>query len=216
VRREDVTTPQGTAGLTAAVCAIFAQLRSRRSLSNANALSPLVATDWLAAHLEEADLRIFDCSVTLVPVESGVRPESGRAAGAAGHIPGSAFADLIADLSDRSHPLPFMMPPATQFAEVMRRYSVGTRVVLYDSGGHMWATRVWWMLRAMGLDDAAVLDGGLTKWKAQGRPRSTEAVRYPATKFAPHPRAELFVGKQTVKDSLGASAVGTLRVSTSD
>lgn len=185
---------------------------------NTNALSPLVATDWLAAHLEEADLRIFDCSVTLVPVDGGVRPESGRAAWAAGHIPGSAFADLIADLSDRSNPLPFMMPPATQFAEVMGRYGVGagTRVVLYDSGGHMWATRVWWMLRAMGFDDAAVLDGGLTKWKAEGRPLSTELARYPSTKFAPRPRPELFVDKHTVKDSLGARGVCTLNALSAD
>jgi thiosulfate/3-mercaptopyruvate sulfurtransferase len=185
---------------------------------NTNALSPLVETGWLAAHLNEGELRIFDCSVTLVPVDGGVCPESGRAAWAAGHIPGSAFADLIADLSDRSNPLPFMMPPATQFAEVMGRYGVGagTRVVLYDTGGHMWATRVWWMLRALGFDDAAVLDGGLRKWKAEGRPLSTEAARYPATKFAPHPRPELFVGKQTVKDSLGASGVCMLNALSAD
>jgi thiosulfate/3-mercaptopyruvate sulfurtransferase len=185
---------------------------------NTNALSALVETDWLAAHLNEADLRIFDCSVTLVPVDGGVRPESGRAAWAAGHIPGSAFADLIADLSDRSNPLPFMMPPATQFAEVMGRYGVGagTRVVLYDTGGHMWATRVWWMLRAMGFDDAAVLDGGLTKWKAEGRTLSTEAARYPATIFVPHPRPELFVGKQTVKDFLGANGVCMLNALSAD
>lgn len=185
---------------------------------NTNALSPLVETDWLAAHRNEADLRIFDCSVTLVTVDGGVRPESGRTAWAAGHIPGSAFADLIADLSDRSNPLPFMMPPATQFAEVMGRYGVGAgiRVVLYDTGGHMWATRVWWMLRAMGFDDAAVLDGGLTKWKAEGRPLSTEAARYPAMTFAAHPRPELFVGKQTVKDSLGASGVCLLNALSAD
>ena len=88
---------------------------------NTKALPPLVDTKWLAANLTEPDVRTFDCSVTLVPSDGGVRPESGRAAWAAGHIPGSAFADLIADLSDRSNPLPFMMPPATQFAEVMGR-----------------------------------------------------------------------------------------------
>jgi thiosulfate/3-mercaptopyruvate sulfurtransferase len=185
---------------------------------NANAPSPLVETSWLAAHLGEPDLRIFDCSVKLVPVDGGVRPESGRAAWAAGHIPGSAFADLITDLSDGSNPLPFMMPPAAQFADVMGRYGVGngTRVVLYDSGGHMWATRVWWMLRAMGFDDAAVLDGGLTKWRSEGRPLSTEVARYPATSFTPHPRPELFVDKQTVEDSLGASGVCMLNALSAD
>jgi thiosulfate/3-mercaptopyruvate sulfurtransferase len=68
----------------------------------------------------------------------------------------------------------------------------------------------------MGFDDAAVLDGGLTKWKAEGRPLSAEAARYPARKFVPHPRPELFVGKQAVKDSLGASGVCMLNALSAD
>jgi thiosulfate/3-mercaptopyruvate sulfurtransferase len=186
-------------------------------MTNAD-LSPLVETDWLAAHFADPTLRVFDCSVTLVPVEGGVRPESGRAAWAAGHIPGSGFADLIADLSDRGSPLPFMMPPAAQFAEAMGRYGVGpgTRVVLYDGGGHMWATRVWWMLRAMGFDDAAVLNGGLTKWKTEGRPLSTAAAAYPAATFAPRPRPDLFVDKQHVRDSLGTDGVCMLNALSAD
>jgi thiosulfate/3-mercaptopyruvate sulfurtransferase len=186
-------------------------------MTNAD-LSPLVETDWLAAHFADPTLRVFDCSVTLVPVEGGVRPESGRAAWAAGHIPGSGFADLIADLSDRGSPLPFMMPPAAQFAEAMGRYGVGpgTRVVLYDGGGHMWATRVWWMLRAMGFDDAAVLNGGLTKWKTEGRPLSTAAAAYPAATFAPRPRPDLFVDKQHVRDALGTDGVCMLNALSAD
>lgn len=186
-------------------------------MTNAD-LSPLVETDWLAAQLTDPTLRVFDCSVTLVPVEGGVRPESGRAAWAAGHIPGSGFADLIADLSDRGNPLPFMMPPATQFAGAMGRYGVGagTRVVLYDSGAHMWATRVWWMLRAVGFDAAAVLNGGLMKWKAEGRPLSTAAAAYPAATFAPRPRPELFVDKQHMRDSLRTDGVCMLNALSAD
>ena len=186
-------------------------------MTNAD-LSPLVETDWLAAQLTDPALRVFDCSVTLVPVEGGVRPESGRAAWAAGHIPGSGFADLIADLSDRGNPLPFMMPPAAQFTEAMGRYGVGagTRVVLYDSGAHMWATRVWWMLRAVGFDAAAVLNGGLMKWKAEGRPLSTAAATYPAATFAPRPRPELFVDKQHMRDSLRTDGVCMLNALSAD
>ncbi len=185
---------------------------------HANAPAPLVETSLLAAQLGEPDLRIFDCSVKLVPVDGGVRPESGRAAWAAGHIPGSAFMDLITDLSEGGSPLPFMMPPAEQFADAMGRYGVGngTRVVLYDSGGHMWATRVWWMLRAMGFDDAAVLDGGLTKWRSEGRPLSTDVARYPTARFTPHPRPELFVDKETVEESLGARGVRMLNALSAD
>jgi thiosulfate/3-mercaptopyruvate sulfurtransferase len=160
----------------------------------------LVPGNWLADHLDHPDLRIFDCSVTLVPTGSGVRPESGRAAWAAGHIPGSGFADLISELSDTSQSLPMMMPPPAQFAAAMGRLGVGpaTAVVLYDTGPHTWATRVWWMLRAVGFDNAAVLDGGLGKWKAEGRPLSTEPCRYPPAHFEPLPRECVFVGKDHV------------------
>ena len=178
----------------------------------------LVDTDWLAAHLAEPTLRIFDCSVTLVPIAGGVRPESGRAAWAAGHIPGSGFADLIADLSDRGSALPFMMPPAAQCADALGRYGIGpgTRVVLYDSGGHMWATRIWWMLRALGFDDAAVLNGGLVKWKAEGRALSTDPARYPGAIFTPRPRPEMFADKRQVMDSLGREDVCLLNALSAD
>jgi thiosulfate/3-mercaptopyruvate sulfurtransferase len=163
-------------------------------------MSMLVSTDWLAGHLSDADLRVFDCSVTLVPHGTGVRLESGKPAWAKGHIPGSGFADLLSDLSDHSMPLPIMMPPAAQFAAAMSRYGVGpgTRVVLYDNGPHTWATRVWWMLRAMGFDNAAVLDGGLKKWQAEGRPLSTEPCRYPPAPFEARRRPEIFVDKAHV------------------
>jgi thiosulfate/3-mercaptopyruvate sulfurtransferase len=178
----------------------------------------LVSTDWLAARLTDPALRVFDCSVTLVPIQGGVRPESGRAAWAAGHIPGSGFADLIADLSDRGSPLPFMMPPAAQCAAAFGRYGIGagTRVVLYDGGGHMWATRVWWMLRALGFDAAAVLDGGRAKWQAEGRSLSSESPRYPPAAFTPRPRPELFVDKRHVQEAVGSSGVCLLNALSAD
>ena len=166
----------------------------------------LVDTHWLAAHVDDADLRILDCSVGFVPVDGGVRLESGQAAWAAGHIPGSGFADLLRDLSDRETKLPMMMPPAAQFAAALGGYGVGpgTRVVLYDAGGHTWATRVWWMLRAMGFDAAAVLDGGFAKWKAEGRPVSTQSPQAEPTTFPSQPREGVFVAKQDVKAALGS------------
>ena len=92
----------------------------------------LVETDWLEAHLNDPDLRILDCTVFFAIDANGVRLDSGRGAWMEGLIPGSGFADLMQDLSDRNSPLPFMMPPATQFADAMSRYGVGdgTRVVL--------------------------------------------------------------------------------------
>jgi len=179
----------------------------------------LVGTDWLAAHLGEPDLRVLDCSVTLVPLESGMRPESGRGAWAEAHIPGSQFADLIRDLSDTASRLPFMMPPAETFAAAMARLGVGegTRVVLYDSGAHMWATRLWWMLRAMGFDAAAVLDGGLRKWRAEGRPVTAEATTSPPpARFVARPRPRTFVDKAQVGATLGRDGVCLLNALSAD
>ncbi|MEO8754116.1 MAG: sulfurtransferase [Casimicrobiaceae bacterium] len=170
-----------------------------------DAFGPLVSTAWLEEHLAAADLRILDCTMRLVPFGGGVRADAARDAWAEGHIPGSAYVDLRADLSDRSSAFPLMMPPAAQFAAVMSALGVDrrSRVVLYDAGGHSWATRLWWMLRAVGFDRAAVLDGGLAQWKAQRRPMSTQPPHHAPTQFVALPRPGVFVDRRTVASALG-------------
>lgn len=126
----------------------------------------LVSTDWLAAHLGAPDLRILDASWHM--------PDSGRDPRAeylAGHIPGARFFD-IDDISDSQSDLPHMAPPVEKFISRMRAMGVGDghRVVVYDSTGIFSAPRVWWLFRLFGKTDVAVLDGGLRKWKAEGRP----------------------------------------------
>ncbi|HXR35555.1 MAG TPA: sulfurtransferase [Candidatus Binataceae bacterium] len=168
----------------------------------------LVQTDWLEAHRGDANLRIFDCTTHLLPAEADTdapyRIVSGKAEYDAAHIPGAGFIDLQRELSDNTTKLRFMLPSAEQFAAVMSRCGVGegTRVVLYSADGIMWATRVWWMLRAFGFDNAAVLDGGWEKWQAEGRPVSTAACGYPPANFVARPRPELFVGKEQVRAAL--------------
>ena len=129
-----------------------------------------------------------------------MRAESAREDWAASHIPGSGFADLPGDLSDRDSKLRFMMPPADQFAAAMSSYGVGegTRVVLYDRATSAWAARIWLMLRAFGFDNAAVLDGGWTKWTAEGRAVSSEPSSYPPANFEARPRPGMFVGREEV------------------
>lgn len=161
----------------------------------------LIETGWLQDHLRDADLRVLDCTVFLRPAEGGVRLESGRAEWERGHIPGSVFADLLAELSDRNTTLPAMMPPAAQFADAMSRYGVSdaSRVVLYDAGLNMWAARVWWMLRAFGFDNAAVLNGGWKKWVAEGRPVASGSAEPPARgHFTARPQAGRIVSKADV------------------
>jgi thiosulfate/3-mercaptopyruvate sulfurtransferase len=130
----------------------------------------LVSTEWLAAHLGDRDLRVYDCTTYLVPDPvTTFRAESGRPKWAEGHIPGSDYLDLQGELSDTSSKLRFTMPSAEQFAAAISTHGLGegTRAVLYSAGNIMWATRIWWMLRAFGFDAAAVLDGGWEKWAAE-------------------------------------------------
>ena len=163
----------------------------------------LATTDWLANHLDAPNLRILECTVFLRPRDDGqpgYKAIPATAEFAAGHIPGAVYADLTNDLSDRSQSLRFMMPPAAQFAEAMRRYGVGddSEVILYDREGNMWAARIWWMLRAFGFDNARVLDGGWKTWLAEGRPVSAEVTRPAPVTFTAHERPELIATKEDV------------------
>jgi thiosulfate/3-mercaptopyruvate sulfurtransferase len=163
----------------------------------------LVETDWMAKHLDDPEVRLLECNVFLHPapdMPGGFAVESGRAKWAEGHIPGAGFVDLQEELSDRTSKLRFMMPPAEQFAEGVGRAGVGdgVRVILYDRAVNMWAARIWWMLRAFGFDNAAVLNGGFKKWTVEGRPVSTDAGTRPARTFTPRPRPALMADKAGV------------------
>jgi thiosulfate/3-mercaptopyruvate sulfurtransferase len=165
----------------------------------------LIGTERLASALSEPDLRIYDCTTYLEPTPAGSDDPyiavSGRRTFEEAHIAGADFLDLQGEFSDATTRLRFMMPPTAQLEAAFGRHGLGTgsRVVLYSMGSMMWATRFWWMLRALGFDRAAVLDGGFDKWKAEGRPvESGRAKGYPAATFKANPRAGLFVGKEAV------------------
>jgi thiosulfate/3-mercaptopyruvate sulfurtransferase len=175
----------------------------------------IVSTGWLAENLRDPALRVFDCT-TYLHYETGTgrpyRVESGRGDYDKGHIPGSAFLDLQGELSDGSSPFNFTMPAADVLAArfAAKGLGTGTRAVLYSRKSMQWATRVWWMLRAIGFDDAAVLDGGFDKWSAEGRPTETAETCYPAATLAARPRPELFVGKDEVKAAIGDAGACTI------
>jgi thiosulfate/3-mercaptopyruvate sulfurtransferase len=174
-------------------------------------MEPLVSTAWLADHLTDPDLRILECTVELKPSEGDGRyvVESGEAAWARGHIPNSAYADLAGALSDPDSALNFTMPSSRRFAEGMESLGVGdgTRVVVYDRRFTMWATRLWWMLRSFGFDDASVLDGGWRAWRADRLPVSTDpAPPRPRTTFVPSPRPQLVAAKADVVRAMADGA----------
>ena len=168
----------------------------------------IVETQLLADNLRDPSLRVFDCTTYLRYETASGRPyrvESGRADYDKGHIPGSAFLDLQGELSDGSSRFAFTMPALDDLAARFAAKGIGegTRAVLYSRGSMQWATRVWWMLRAVGFDAAAVLDGGFDKWSAEGRPTETAETRYPAAALAARPRPGLFVGKDEVRAAIG-------------
>ncbi|HTQ14007.1 MAG TPA: 3-mercaptopyruvate sulfurtransferase [Rhizomicrobium sp.] len=164
--------------------------------------SPLVSTEWLAAHLAAPDVRIADASWYL--------PQAGRDAKAeyaSAHIPGAVFFD-IDDLSDERSALPHMLAPAPKFASRMRRLGLGdgNLIVVYDGAGIYSAPRAWWMLRAMGHEEVSVLDGGLPKWRAEGRPVE-DMVPHPYPRhFTPRPNNALVRGFEQMTANLSAKA----------
>ncbi len=129
-------------------------------------METLVSTAWLAGAIGSPDLAILDATY--------VAPDTGRDAAvefAAGHIPGAAFLEL-ATLADGASALPSMLPPADMFAARLQAAGVsdGGRVVVYDASPWRTSARAWWMLRTFGIARVAILDGGLAKWRAEGRP----------------------------------------------
>jgi len=126
----------------------------------------LVSTQWLAAHLADDDVRVVDGSWHLPAAGRDARAEFAQA-----HIPGAVFFDLDA-IADSETSLPHMLPSPEKFARAVGALGIGDgdRVVVYDASAVRSAARVWWTFRAFGHDDVVVLDGGLAKWRAEGRP----------------------------------------------
>jgi thiosulfate/3-mercaptopyruvate sulfurtransferase len=174
--------------------------------------SLLVSTDWLADHLDDADLRVFDATVHLEPTPRGLEARSGRADYEATHVPGAGFLDLLSDLSDLGSKLRFTRPAPEQVARVLARSGISHdhRVVIYSAGSVMWATRAWWLARWVGLPNVAVLDGGLAKWQVEGRPLSGEPCRYPEAALDPRATEGLWASKQDVLAAIGDGAVCTI------
>jgi thiosulfate/3-mercaptopyruvate sulfurtransferase len=169
----------------------------------------LISTAELAGILDRPGLRLFDCTTYLEPAPEGSNQPyiagSGRGTFEAGHIPGADYLELQGEFSDQSTELRFMMPKVAQLEAAFGRHGVSndSQVVLYSIGTPMWATRFWWMLQSLGFD-ASVLDGGLDKWKAEGRAIETGPAKgYPPATFTAKPRGGYFVGKNDVLAATG-------------
>jgi thiosulfate/3-mercaptopyruvate sulfurtransferase len=174
----------------------------------------LISTQELAGLIGQSALRVFDCTSYLDYQPEGSRVPylvvPGKRTFEEGHIPSADFLDLQGEFSDQTTELRFMMPDVAQLEAAFGRHGLGndSRVVLYSIGTAMWATRFWWMLQSLGFD-AAVLDGGLDKWKAEGRAIETGPAKgFPPATFTAKPKPGFFVDKrETQKASTNRSTV---------
>jgi thiosulfate/3-mercaptopyruvate sulfurtransferase len=154
----------------------------------------LASTDWLAERLRDPKVAIVDGSYFL-PMQK----RDAHAEYRSGHIPGAVFFDIEA-VSDHSTDLPHMLPGTTQFGDVVGKLGIGDgdTVVVYDSVGLFSAARVWWTFRVFGAKSVYILDGGLPKWKAEGRPLETDDAKRAPKTFT----AEMNVGAVAMLDDM--------------
>jgi len=174
----------------------------------------LVGTEWLAQRLADPAIVVLDCTTHLIPDPKAtytVLP--GRADFERSHIPGAQFVDIEADLSDPAAPFRFTAPAPEAIAAAIRRFGVcrESRVVLYSTANVWWASRVWWLLRMIGFDAAAVLDGGFQAWTREGRPVETGPGRArPPGDLAVGQVRDLMVGKEDVHAAIGDAGTCTI------
>jgi thiosulfate/3-mercaptopyruvate sulfurtransferase len=158
----------------------------------------LVGTDWLAAHLSDPHVRIVDGSFKLPGITPTARQDYDQA-----HIPGAVFFD-VDDICEPGTSLPHMIPSADLFAQKVGALGIGDddRVVVYDSAGLSSAGRAWWMLRMFGHPDVALLDGGLPKWRAEGRLLDMAVPSPPPRRFTARFDSSLVRDKRALIENL--------------
>ena len=166
----------------------------------------LVETDWLETNLGLPELRIFDCAAQPDPNTDEERrkkypliPRHARGHYEKSHIPGAAYIDVPGKLTDKMNEVPMMRPSIEQATEYFSSVGISndSRVVLYSSTNPIWAARTWWLLKAVGFDNAAILNGGLAKWIAEKKQVSTDPSIYPSSQLETMQRP-VFVDKEQV------------------
>ena len=177
----------------------------------------VVTTDWLSQHSADSNLRVFDCTTHLIhqsnpESDAPYVVQSGKDDYDKAHIPGAAFIDLQQDLSDTTSPYRFTCLQANELADKFGALGIGdnTTAVLYSQTTPQWATRIWWLLRTVGFDRACVLDGGLTRWKTDGRTVSSETTTHPPASLTTQPRNGLLVDKETVLSAIDDDSTCTI------
>lgn len=171
---------------------------------------PLVSTQWLADHLGGESLVVLDA--TVLPVEGGGHVSGDEEFLVHGHVPGAYSADLIEEFSDPDAGFSFTKPSRERFERAAGQHGISndTTVIVYDTASGQWASRLWWLLRSFGHDDVAVLDGGLTRWRNEGRQLETGYTAPVERHFVARERPELWADKREVGEVSSGTRAGSL------
>jgi thiosulfate/3-mercaptopyruvate sulfurtransferase len=170
----------------------------------------VVSTEWLAAHLGEPGVRVVDVRGKVLPPGSKPRYLAKRSDYDVGHIPGAVFVDWTRDIVDEGDPVPTQVARPGPFSAKMAELGIGdeTLVVAYDDYDHIFAGRLAWALRYYGHDAVRVLDGGWSRWLAEGRPIAATPAPLPPPALPPgvftaRPRPALRRTAREVEGALG-------------
>lgn len=172
----------------------------------------LVSTAWLATHIDNQNVRVVDIRGYVRTTDLGEGRQGAEYAGArdeydAGHIPGAVYVDWTTDITDPGSPIKAQIASAERFGAAMGERGIGneTDVVVVDHIGGHFATRLWWALRFYGHDQVAVLDGGQSRWEAEGRSIERSIPHPESRTFRTNPRPELRVEAGDVLDAIDGS-----------
>ncbi|PQD97284.1 sulfurtransferase [Pradoshia eiseniae] len=184
-----------------------------------NKIPLIVSTEWLEEHLNDPKLRVIDATTFMKPLQDGgITLSSGKDSYNVGHIPGAVYADLLHDLSNPGSNLPFTLPERDAFVHHMENLGIGdkdTYTVIYDQGALVgvsveapqWAARLRWQLTYEGFENIAVLEGGLQKWKEEGRPLSNATDVYPKADFKGERKKEMLATMEDVIKAMDDDSV---------
>lgn len=179
----------------------------------------LVDPAWLHAHLGDPKLRVVDATVWLRPRPVGPsRIDSGRDQWLASHIPGAAYLHMVDDLSDPDGAFAFMLRQPEALAVRLGEVGIADTdtIVVYGNGTPSAVTRAWWVLRVAGAADVRVLDGGLTRWQAEGRPVASGMETPAPARFVPQARPDLVATCDDVLAALDDPAIGLINALTTE
>ena len=182
----------------------------------------IIDCNWLKDRYDRQDIRIYDCTSYLHYTDEHPSQPYDVVSGfdnyRTSHIPNAAFLDLQQSLSDNDSPYRFTIPELQDLADRFKKQGVGDpfHIILYSANGMQWATRIWWMLYAVGYEKVSILNGGFAAWQQAGLPTQDSITTCSPGKFEARIRPNIFVGKQRVLEAIADQKTVLLNALTRD